>query len=248
MRRTAHMIQYVLFDLDDTLYPPGVAVMRAINERILDYVTTRTCATRAEAEALQRRLYVEHGSSLRPLARYFHLDLSDFLAYAHDVNLDALLRPDNDLDCLLGCIQAEKILFTNAPRPYAERLLARLGVAHHFSRIFDYAYNRYRAKPNPNVYVQVQAALKVGREELFMVDDSLRNLAPARGLGWHTLWVGFEEALPERHDPAAEFVARDLWQIADALHRLGAMDETHLSIMQHRLARCAWAHRLSCQA
>jgi putative hydrolase of the HAD superfamily len=236
------MIRYVLFDLDNTLYPPGVEVMRAITERILDYVTTHTNATRTEAEALQQRFYLELGSSLQPLARYYHLDLSDFMTYAHDVDVDALLQPDSDLDCLLGCIQAEKVIFTNAPRPYTERLLARLGVARHFSRIFDHAYSNFRGKPNPNVYARVQAALKVDGQDLFMVDDALQNLAPAHGLGWHTFWVGQAGTSPGiSHDPAAEFMARDLWQIADVLHRLGAMDATHLAIAQHRMADCASA-------
>jgi putative hydrolase of the HAD superfamily len=235
------MIRYVLFDLDNTLYPPDIAVMRAITERILDYVITHTCATRTEAEVLQRRFYLELGSSLRPLARYYRLDLSDFMAYAHDVDVDSLLQQDDDLDCLLGCIQAEKVIFTNAPRPYNERLLARLGVTRHFSYIFDYSYSSFQGKPNPNVYAQVQAALKASAEDLFMVDDVIQNLAPARGLGWHTFWVGKAETSPNiSHDPAAEFIARDLWQIADALSRLGAMDAMHLAIMQHRMAHCAW--------
>ncbi len=236
------MIRYVLFDLDNTLYPPGVEVMRAVTERILDYVTTHTNATRTEAEELQQRFYMELGSSLQPLARHYHLDLSDFMAYAHDVDVDVILQPDNDLDCLLGCIQAEKVIFTNAPRPYTERLLARLGVVRHFSRIFDHAYSSFRGKPNPNVYAQVQAALKADGQDLFMVDDVLQNLAPARGLGWHTFWVGQAETLHGiSHDPAAEFMARDLWQIAVALHRLGAMDATHFAIAQHRMTHCAWA-------
>jgi hypothetical protein len=40
-----------------------------------------------------------------------------------------------------------------------------------------------------------------------------------------------------------EYEVHDLWQVADAFHRLGVMDASHRVMAEHRLAGCAWVER-----
>lgn len=233
-------IEYVLFDLDDTLYPAGTGLMAAISARINAYLVRQLGVTPEAADALRRDYYHRFGSSVRPLITNHHLNGAEFLAYVHDVGVEGALAPDADLDCLLECIQSPKVIFTNGPRAYAERVLRRLAIQQHFVRVFDYEFGNYAGKPTPAIYHQVQAALNVPGGALVMVDDAPRNLAPAHELGWTTILVNPENGTRDAH---VDFVVRDLWQVADAFQQLGVMDAHHRAMAEHRLAGCAWAQR-----
>lgn len=234
-------IEYVLFDLDDTLYPPGRGLMRQINARINAYLGARVGLATADAEALRCQAHARFGSSLRPLAAQYHFDLDDFLTYAHAVDIEASLAPDPDLACLLDCIQTPRVIFTNAPHAYAERVLAQLGIAPQFARLFAYEFGECMGKPNAAVYVKAQRALNAPGEALVMVDDALSNLAPARALGWKTIWVNPNGQ--GNADSLVDFSVQNLWQIADAFQQLGIMDAQHRAAAEHRLMGCAWAER-----
>lgn len=238
------MIQYVLFDLDDTLYPPSAGIMNVVSQRIQDYVVSYTNLTRDEAESLQRKYYLQFGSSLQPLAQHFRFDLAHFVTFAHDVDIELLLKPDDDLDCLIGCVQAKLAIFTNGPRTYATRVLRRLGIEHRFIHVFDSEFSDYLIKPNPACYLKVETVLGESGSAILMVDDVEANLVSARRLGWHTIRV---QADKQHAGSSAEFAVHDLWQIADALHQLGVMDDAHRTIAEHRLGTCPWAKRASLQ-
>lgn len=233
-------VAYVLFDLDDTLYPAGARLMREISARMTRYVAEHLSITLDAADALRREYYLRHGSAVRALVVRQRFDLNDFLTYAHDVDVASYLARDADLDCLLGCIQAPKVIFTNAPRAYAERVLRTLGIEQHFARVFDYEFGDYLGKPEATVYRKVQTELIVPGDTLVMVDDAAKNLAPARALGWKTIWV---TPIHDDSNPRVDYSVRDLWEVADAFHNLGVMDTQHRVIAEHRLAGCAWAHR-----
>ena len=231
---------FVLFDLDDTLYPAGAGLMQEISTRITRYVAEHLWISLDAADALRREYYLRYGSAVRGLVTQHQLDLADFLAFAHDVDVERYLAPDADLDCLLGCIQAPKAIFTNAPRAYAERVLRALGIEKHFARVFDYEFGEYLGKPDAAVYRRVQAALEAPSDRLVMVDDAAKNLMPAHALGWRTIWV---DPIGGRAHTRVDFIAHDLWQIAGAFRQLGVMDASHRVMAEHRLAGCAWVGR-----
>ena len=234
------MIRFVLFDLDDTLYPAGAGLMQAISRRITDYLVMHCHMTPAAADALRRDYYQRFGSSVQPLIRLQHLNRAKFLAYVHDVDVENQLAPDSDLDCLLGCVQSPKIIFTNGPRDYAWRVLRALAIEPHFAHVFDFEFGGYLGKPHAEVYRQVQSTLAVSGDALVMVDDSPRNLAPARALGWKTVCV---HSSGNPATAAVDFIVHGLWQVADAFRQLGVMDAAHRAIAEHRLAGCVWARK-----
>lgn len=232
-------VAYVLFDLDDTLYPAGAGLMREISARITRYVSEHLRISLDSADTLRREYYLRYGSAVRALVNQHQLDLADLLAFVHDVDVERSLAPDADLDCLLACIQAPKAIFTNAPHTYADRVLRALGIERHFAHVFDYEFGDYLGKPDAVVYRRVQTVLNTPGERLVMVDDAAKNLAPARALDWKTIWVTPVRA---ELDPRVDFIAQDLWQIASAFQKLDVMDATHRVMAEHRLAGCAWAH------
>ncbi len=182
-------LRYLILDLDDTLYPRRSGLMDLISERIGRYMTERLGFSPDHAEALRRRYYAQYGTTLRGLMEEHRIDPEDYLAYVHDVPLDAYLQPDPALDQMLRRIPLTKVIFTNASEEHARRVLERLGVAHHFPIILDVRRLEYYNKPDPEAYRRILRHLNAQGPECIFVDDSVRNLRPARALGMITILV-----------------------------------------------------------
>jgi putative hydrolase of the HAD superfamily len=181
-------IRYLLFDLDETLYPRDAGVMQAIGRLIRQYISEEYETTLDEADAMARRYHQEYGTSMRGLLLNNNLDTERFLAYVHNFPLD-VLQPNPELEALLATLPGEKVIFTNADRAHAERVLARLGVRQHFSRIVDVVAVGYISKPNPEAYINCLRLLDAHPAECVLIEDTGRNLAPAAALGMTTVLV-----------------------------------------------------------
>ena len=181
-------IRFLLFDLDETLYPRDAGVMQQIGRQIRQYIVREYGTTWEEADALARRYHQEYGTSMRGLLVNQGLDVERYLAYVHDFPLDGL-QPNRELDTLLASLPDEKVIFTNADRPHAERVLERLGVRHHFSRIVDVVAVGYIPKPHLEAYTRCLRLLDARPDECVLIEDTGRNLAPAKQLGMTTVLV-----------------------------------------------------------
>lgn len=207
-------LRYVLFDLDETLYPRHSGVMEEISARMTQYIVEHFGLSRKEAHALRRRYREEYGTTLAGLRANSCIDPQDFLTYVHDLPLGNYLAPNGDLEEVLRRIPLEKVVFTNASREHAQRVLGVLGIAYHFSRIFDITDMEYTCKPNPQAYSRLLALLGARPEECILVEDSVRNLAPAKALGMYTVLVDGEG------DANVDFVIQKITQIGDVVSRL----------------------------
>lgn len=181
-------IRYLLFDLDETLYPRDAGVMQAIGRLIRQFIVEEYGKTPEEADALARRYYLEYGTSMRGLLVNDDLDAARFLAYVHDFSLDDL-APNPELDALLASLPGEKIIFTNADQAHAERVLERLGIRRRFSRIVDVVAVGYIPKPHLDAYIRCLRLLDAHPDECVLIEDTGRNLAPAKQLGMTTVLV-----------------------------------------------------------
>lgn len=181
-------IRFLLFDLDETLYPRDAGVMPAIGRLIRQYIVEEYGTTPQEADALARRYHQEYGTSMRGLLLHNNLDAGRFLAFVHDFPLDDL-QPNPQLDALLAGLPGEKVIFTNADQAHAERVLARLGIRRHFSRVIDIVAMAYISKPNLAAYTGCLHLLDARPNECVLIEDTGRNLTPAKQLGMVTVLV-----------------------------------------------------------
>lgn len=181
-------IRFLLFDLDETLYPRDAGVMQEIGRLIRRYIVQEYRVTWEEADRMARRYHQEYGTSMRGLLLNNGLDVERFLAYVHGFPLE-MLQPNPLLDALLAGLPGEKVIFTNADRPHAERVLAQLGIRRHFSRIVDVVANGYIPKPHLAAYTNCLRLLDARAEECVLIEDTGRNLAPAKQLGMTTVLV-----------------------------------------------------------
>lgn len=199
----------IIFDLDETLYPRQAGIMQAIGRRITAYLEQFLGLSHEEAMALRQEYIQKHGTTLRGLQIHRGIDADHYLEFVHDVPVEELLRYDERLDRALESIDASKVVFTNASREHAERVLQALGIRRHFCRIVDIRDMDWVSKPHPSAYPRLLALLNAPAERCMLVEDNVRNLRPAAQLGMITVLVDAES-----DDEAVHYVIDEVWQIA----------------------------------
>ncbi len=189
----------LFFDLDDTLYASTTGLWDAIRDRMTRYMSERLGLPEAQIPALRRQYYETYGTTLRGLQAHHHVDADDYLAYVHDLPLHDYLRPAPELRRILLSLPQRRWIFTNADAAHARRVLAEIGLSDCFQGVIDIRAIGFSCKPERSAYLK---ALELAGEAdpcaCVFFDDSPRNLAPARELGFFTILVGSGEP-----DPAA---------------------------------------------
>jgi len=181
---------YLLFDLDETLYPSSCGLMQAVSVRMTAFVAQFLQVGEVEAARIRRRLRVVHGTTLTGLMREHGLEVAEqYLAYTHDVPVERFLSEDLRLRQALSSIPLSKAVLTNSPLEHAERVLNLLGIRALFERIFDLRFNGYTGKPDPAVYTRALGELGRDAAEVLLVDNHLDYLAPFRAMGGSVLLI-----------------------------------------------------------
>jgi len=121
------MLKYILFDLDNTLYPKSMGIFDLVIERIRNYMEVRMGFDKELSRALRQEYLRKYGSTMRGLMIHHNLNADDFLEYVHDVGVEKRLSPNPALEGLLKSITLEKGIFTSGHRPHAQRVLRCLG-------------------------------------------------------------------------------------------------------------------------
>ncbi len=224
-RRLAH-IDCWLFDLDNTLYPASCNLFAQIDQRMGAFIMDLLHVDAAEAYVIQKGFFHAHGMTLRGLMTEHGVDPHDFLAKVHDIDL-AVVEHDAALVDALSSLPGRKLIFTNADLPYAERVLARLGLEDSFEAIHDVHATGYRPKPDAAAYTHLCEVHGIAPERTVFVEDMARNLVPAHAIGMTTVWIdnGSEQGpvatLPEYIDYRIADLGDWLGGVAAALETVG---------------------------
>jgi putative hydrolase of the HAD superfamily len=184
------MLRYILFDLDNTLYPQDSGLWEAIGERINLYMIERVGIDPGEVAEKRDGYMRDFGTTLNALKHYHGVDPDDFLAFVHDLPLRDFLSYQPELDGMLERLPLDKAIFTNADLPHVRRVLAQLGIARHFCRVVDIYALGFINKPDPRAYTKVLELLAASAEDCVLVEDSLPNLLPAQEMGMTTVLIG----------------------------------------------------------
>ena len=182
-----------IFDLDNTLYPVSANLFDQIDKRMCSYIANFLNTSESEAHKVQKSYFQEHGTSLRGMMENHKMDPIPYLDYVHKIDLSAIIR-DDQMERALDKLPGRKIVFTNAAASYAEKVLERLGIAHHFEDIFDIVAANFIPKPAPIVYQRFVKKYKIDSGNSVMVEDIVRNLKPAADMGMKTVWVETDRA------------------------------------------------------
>lgn len=196
-------MQCILFDLDNTLYPPRCDLFSLIDKRINDYMHEVVGIPLEQVDGLRREYWQAYGVTMRGLMRHHRVDPEDYLHYVHDVNVASRLQADPALRAALESLPQTKVIFTNSSRAHTDRVLEALGIADLFEQVFDIRVAGYMPKPYLEPYHRVLECLGLPGKSCVMVEDSIANLKPAKQLGMTTVLVGDTEPQPfvDRHLP-----------------------------------------------
>jgi putative hydrolase of the HAD superfamily len=207
-----------IFDLDYTLYPPACGLFGQIDVRMGQFIADLLGCDAAEARRIQKMYFHDHGTTLAGLMHYHAIEPREFLDFVHDVDLSGLRAAPPLRDRLLA-LPGRRLIFTNGDRPYAERVLEALDIADCFEGMWDVIAMHYRPKPEPSAYTGLVDAFGFDPNRAVFIEDSARNLAPAKALGMQTVWLDCASDWGDRakDDAAIDLVIDDLPQWLDAL-------------------------------
>ena len=177
-----------IFDLDNTLYPSSVNLFSQIDVLMGRFISELLGCDLAEARRVQKMYFHDHGTTLAGLMHYHAVSPREFLDYVHDVDMSVLAAAPRLRDRLLA-LPGRRLIFTNADATYAARALDALGITDCFAGMWDIHAMEYRPKPEMSAYTGMIDAFAIDPARSVFIEDSARNLPPAKRLGMQTVWI-----------------------------------------------------------
>ena len=197
------MLEYLVFDLDDTIYPRQAGLMQAISARISLYMIERMGMDPEVVPRLRRDYWSEYGTTSRGLQVLHGLDVDDYMHFVHDLPLEDYVSANPALDAALTSLPQRKVIFTNATVDHAWGVLKVIGITHHFEAVYDALFAEEEVKPALGAYRRMLDDLSTSGDVCLMVEDTARNLRPAKALGMVTVLV---DPLPGADLDGADYV------------------------------------------
>jgi putative hydrolase of the HAD superfamily len=186
-RRLDHIDTWI-FDLDNTLYPASCRLFDQVDDLIARYIVDLLGVDPAEAHRIQKRYFLEHGTTLSGLMIDHSVDPHHYLDYVHKLDLSPV-QPSPALNAALDRLPGRKLIYTNGSVGHAERVTDRLGIRERFEGIFDIVASDFVPKPLEPGYRRMIERHAVEPTRAAMIEDLPRNLAPAAALGMTTVLV-----------------------------------------------------------
>ena len=188
-----------IFDLDNTLHDAQKKIFPVINQKINQYISEAVKINLSEADLLRQKYWDNYGATLEGLIKHHNIDPTDFLKETHTLkNLENLILPMTDLIKVLSSINEKKILYTNAPRDYTNKVLEVCKVKECFDAIFSIEDSNFIAKPSA---ISMKIFLKkYNIKSACFVDDVKENLETAKQFELSTIWLTNEKESPSYID------------------------------------------------
>ena len=180
-----------IFDLDNTMYDINLGLFKKISNRITDFIMSKYSLDIDQAKKIQKEYYLKYGLTLRGLIVEKKLEPEEFLDYVHDVEHPELKKNDQ-LISKIRILEGKKIIFTNATSKHAKKILNILELEDDFDQIIDIKDLEYIPKPDKRSYKKLLECLNLNKENLnktIFVEDTVKNLIPAKELGITTVWM-----------------------------------------------------------
>ena len=201
-----------VFDLDNTLYSPEEDIFSQIDKRMTEFIISKFSVNEEEAFNIQKKYFLEYGTTLSGLMKRENIDPDEFLEFVHDINLE-ILKPNIELSKIIKNLPGEKFIFTNGSKKHAENVLKQLEMSGIFDDIFDIKDSNFIPKPNINAYLNFIDKTKIEPDVSIMFEDIGRNLEAAKKLGMRTVLI--KRNVPMRNDKFKTKDFKSLWEDYD---------------------------------
>ena len=201
-----------VFDLDNTLYSPEEDIFSQIDKRMTEFIISKFNVNEEEAFNIQKKYFLEYGTTLSGLMKRENIDPDEFLEFVHDINLE-ILKPNIQLSKIIKNLPGDKFIFTNGSKKHAENVLKQLEMSRIFDDIFDIKESNFIPKPNINAYLNFIDKTKIEPDVSIMFEDIGRNLEAAKKLGMKTVLI--KRNVPMRNDKFKTKDFESLWEDYD---------------------------------
>jgi putative hydrolase of the HAD superfamily len=179
-----------IFDLDDTLHDASAHIFPVMNRAMTQYIMDQLNLEEHEAHQLRQHYWRIYGATLKGLMRHHGVDAYHFLKETHAyMDLPSMVVQVKRLRYMLQNLKGRKVIFTNAPRAYALRVLDILGIGDMFDLVFSVESTQFHAKPSVRGFRLLLKSIKASPKNCIMLEDNLPALMTAKRLGMRTIWV-----------------------------------------------------------
>ncbi len=180
-----------LFDLDNTLHNASPHIFPHINRSMTRYLEQHLGLALDEANALRMQYWHRYGATMLGLMRHHGTDPDHFLVETHRFDrLHEMMVFERALRGMLRALPGRRIVFSNAPRHYAEAVLEIMGVRRLFEDVVGIEDLDYHPKPGIRAYRSLLQRRRLNAAQCIMLEDSAVNLRTAKRLGMRTVLVG----------------------------------------------------------
>lgn len=179
-----------VFDLDDTLHNASAHIFPVMNRAMTQYIMDTLDLDEPAAYKLRQHYWRIYGATLKGLMRHHGTDPYHFLLETHRLmELPEMVIVVKRLRHMLQTLPGRKVIFTNAPRDYALRVLDLLGIGDIFELVFSVESVAFHAKPSMRGFQMLLKSIKAKASDCVMLEDNLPALMTAKRLGMRTIWV-----------------------------------------------------------
>ena len=195
-----------IFDLDNTLHDAQSKIFPLVNTKMNEYISSYLDISLEDASSLRESYWERYGATLKGLIKHHNINPIDFLSVTHNLqDFNKLVHPENNLKKTLSKIQGRKIIYTNAPKTYTNKILKISKIFELFDEIFTIEDSNFIPKPDQDM---MDAFLKkYDISEGFFIDDVKENLIAAKNSGLTTIWITNEENQPSYIDKKIEKIS-----------------------------------------
>lgn len=180
--------KYWLIDVDNTVYSETDEISRCIQNGYVCYLAYKCRCTTTKAVEINFKLYSQYGHSIIGAYKENIIqrnEIDEFFDFVHSLPIEDKLTPNKDLLTLISKVKGKKYIFSNASKPYIERILNKLKINDKFEDVWDIYRLKFECKPKKESFEMFKDQYSINYSDIVFVDDSSRNLASAQELGIH---------------------------------------------------------------
>lgn len=154
------------------------------------YIMDTLALDEPAAFKLRQHYWRIYGATLKGLMRHHGTDPYHFLDKTHELmELPQMVIQTKSLRHFLQRLSGRKVIFTNAPMAYAQRVLDLLGIQDLFETVFSVESTRFHPKPAVRGFKRLLTTIGANAADCVMVEDSLPALRTAKRMGMKTIYV-----------------------------------------------------------
>ncbi len=179
-------------DLDDSIFEASGGMLHAIHLKMNEFMVREMNLSWEEASELRTLYWAQYGATFLGLWKRHGIDPQRFLTETHDFDPTPFIHVDGDPVRDLRGLNGRRVVFTNGPRNYAERVLSLLGIEKAVDDLVTSTdmrlFNDWRPKPSRSMLLALCRRNGVSPQDAALMDDSPMNLKTAYSLGMKTVW------------------------------------------------------------